>query len=379
MSFNHKSTINELIKTYGEEDLTNSIVFALEQEINISGNDNMKKRMYTFSENPSYVRSFILINKHINFHEIILEGKTQKFRYDIDMKISENHNYNEEHDFIQELIKITFDLFEEMGVKLSIQDVSLYESHGEEKRSYHIVFHNHCFFDEKDVKYFFDLALFDINETKYKKYSKYIDPAVYSKNQSFRMLYSTKLGTNRKKKVVKEFDYFGEKIKPKTNKIEKFCDSLISYTHSCKMVPILINTRKIVSSSISNETYNDIMLLFSRKKDNKCFSVRSIKNNIIELTRLQSSYCEVCERPHEHENPKIFILENNVYFNCRRSSDNHYLGDLKNLNKRILKVCPKIKKPDLPQFFMGKLGIKTGNENVGYTIQKKINLHDFWS
>jgi len=60
-------------------------------------------------------------------------------------------------------------------------------------------------------------------------------------------------------------------------------------------------------------------LLISR--GNFPFIVRDVKGSIISLKRLKPSFCKICERVHEHENPYLLVIDDNVYFYCRRNTD----------------------------------------------------------
>jgi hypothetical protein len=49
------------------------------------------------------------------------------------------------------------------------------------------------------------------------------------------------------------------------------------------------------------------------------FPVIGIEDNKINLKRLYPSYCPVCDRVHENQNPFIYINESRIYWNCRRA------------------------------------------------------------
>ena len=60
------------------------------------------------------------------------------------------------------------------------------------------------------------------------------------------------------------------------------------------------------------------------------FSIRRENGNMIELTRHAPTYCEVCQRTHEHENPFLIIagIRRLVYMDCRRSDRRFLLGSI---------------------------------------------------
>lgn len=49
------------------------------------------------------------------------------------------------------------------------------------------------------------------------------------------------------------------------------------------------------------------------------FTISSIINNMILLKRVIPFYCPYCKRIHENQHPYIFIINNNLFFHCRRS------------------------------------------------------------
>jgi hypothetical protein len=79
-----------------------------------------------------------------------------------------------------------------------------------------------------------------------------------------------------------------------------------------------------------NYTDNDIMFLKNNVKDiinkinklhnsNNIFILNYIINNMIILKRTKSCFCVDCKRIHEKQHPYIFVINNNIFFHCRRS------------------------------------------------------------
>ena len=79
------------------------------------------------------------------------------------------------------------------------------------------------------------------------------------------------------------------------------------------------NTNIVNIEVISNTSATNI---FNLLPDKDAFTIRRITGNLIELTRHRSTYCGVCQRTHDNENPYLTISGYNkaVYFNCRRSN-----------------------------------------------------------
>lgn len=362
-------TINKLVQNYDDETIKNSYIIAIETD---------EIRKYALYENEKDLYDYV--NKYgekynITFHEIMVEGRNQKFRFDIDMKIDCDYNHEKEQKFIEMLLEKTKEEFLKVGYNLENKDICLYESHGDTKRSYHIIFKKFSFFDEKDVKKFFDNIYDRMLNTEYCNYMiKYLDLGIYKRNQSLRLFNSKKIGTNRVKKAVQSFKLGKEIIKCDNDDFVNFLNSLVTNTHECFLVSMPIFISKC--TSMVEHVYDDIIKLFKEKKDFKCFTIRDVTKYQILLSRLESSYCNICRRPHEFENPYIYYVRNNVYFNCRRSTESYLLGNIgKAPFKEVKRTLTKKKEVDLPQFFMGKLGIKTGNNSVGYSITKPLTEH----
>ncbi len=62
--------------------------------------------------------------------------------------------------------------------------------------------------------------------------------------------------------------------------------------------------------------------------------------NYIILKRLKPSYCQVCLRTHEHENPYLFVKPYlngyQLYFNCRRNTESQLLCFISNKSNTIV-------------------------------------------
>ena len=94
-----------------------------------------------------------------------------------------------------------------------VRDVLILESSSEKKSSFHLVFPKLIFLSPMHCKEFVvdlienmsvqDRALFDVIDSTYKK-KVFIDTAVYSKNQNFRLMLSHKQGKKEELFVSKE-------------------------------------------------------------------------------------------------------------------------------------------------------------------------------
>ena len=361
------------------EELLNNFVIC--KEIN-----NIRK--YTYFNDLLELFSFIKNEKN-SLHEVIIENKIQKFRLDIDIDLTNiNNEYydntwciKKEKKFLKTILNtldLTLNLYQK---NLNVNDISLFESHGNYKRSYHIVLHKYCFLDHLQIKQFYNQFINFFENTTFFNWMKYIDHCIYNKNQHFRLLGSVKNGTKRLKKPVKSFKWNKKFINSSDNELQNFKNSLITYIDESELI-ILKEKEKIYDKiELDENLYNEIIKLFKNKKDFNCYEIKYYKNNCISLQRLKPSYCNICERIHENENPYLFISNNNVYFSCRRTEEKEFLGTIK-LNCEHILHCPKknerqscsktqAKNNDLPILNMGILGLKIGNNKKGYKIIKK--------
>ena len=185
------------------------------------------------------------------------------------------------------------------------------------------------------------LTLFAPHEDKTRKESlgfvlaNGLDPAVYSSFQQFRLLGSQKFGSGRVKKFIPEWVY------EKTQSIKYKHDPSFFVTKGA--AGQLLECRYFLDDSLvcSFYTYEDRKLVATKEKlklefkpceiseeeythvvqklDPSEFVIRSQEGSRIDLQRLASTYCSVCDRFHENENPYIFKASDVWLFNCRRS------------------------------------------------------------
>lgn len=269
-----------------------------------------------------------------NFFEIILDGP-QKPHFDIDIKTNEVNDI----DFISTLVKDSvikgsIEVLAENLISVDIEkDILIYSSHGENKRSFHIVINNKCHINNKEAKEFYNLVINKVKIYTNNKYIEFIDNSVYSAKQQFRMVGSMKYGSNRPKIFYYEFDYMGKKY------VHKYCDnvpnieimktlilqeSLVSQISGCMYLPTFIPLFRSNFEDISNKDnleqgLIEKCLLLMKEKLSECpFEFREIRGHLIVLKRLRANRCPICSKIHEHENPIMYIFNQKLYWDCRR-------------------------------------------------------------
>ena len=293
-----------------------------------------------------------------NFYEVILGSLPQKPHFDID--ISKEEAGDEDIKYIgnilyQAVIDSTIEILDELGVKVNIEkDILIYSSHGDEKRSYHIIVNNKCHDGNEEAREFYNAVVnkisqkFTITNPEYLKYVKFVDRAVYGTKQQFRIMGCQKYGTNRPKRFLERFVYNNVEYTHKY--IEEFrnddmkrlailYESLISFVSGCSYIQSLVKPKIYnnysTNSYLDDVTINRCMKMLKEKMKYCPFSISSVneEKNTIYLKREAPSYCPICQKrePHENRDPLIYIYKGAVYWNCLRHGkelDNLYLGDL---------------------------------------------------
>lgn len=289
------------------------------------------------------------------FYEII--NYYQKPHFDIDIKCKKimevylfEKSYNENESYI-ECKKIADYLVETvirscqltmLPNELSLEnDVLIYTSHNQEKLSYHIILDHWSHFDNIEAKAFYDKVSRLTQCLLNGKYCEFLDDRVYSENQAFRLVGSHKADNNRVKTFQPQFMYNGNLIIHKNNENEKlinlhnFSQSLVTFTSGCKLLQSFKVDRIYKMTYQCDITEADVKeittLLHSKFKYE--FIMRDVRKNKIELSKKRPYFCKLCERVHQHENPRIIVLSGCVYWQCRRTFAKMELGYLTSYDK----------------------------------------------
>lgn len=318
---------------------------------------------HLFALFPSYVSlarfTLTVPEERRCFFEIIRGEANQKPHFDIEIeqdKVGKDVDIAKmANDLIDNFIEVLIPTFEDTyQVKLDPEtDIMIFTSHGQHKKSFHVIIDNYCHPSNSEAKALYDLVIAKINPD----YVPFIDHAVYSKKQQFRLVGSQKRGSGRVKKLLERWVYQGKQIEYKLREkpnnqghllILLFEASIISYTKNCRYLksilpPIIEESKKWERNreegDIHPETAQAALRLVASKigitTDDPRFpyEIRDITENLILLKRIKPSYCFKCidqttgqPRLHEKENPFLAIVTNEetnaryVYLDCRRGS-----------------------------------------------------------
>lgn len=327
--------------------------------------DTLREKLLVHMTNSEGTRLFSVFNSYIDFgryqlkfkpenrcfYETVLGDFLQKPHFDIDINLSENPNINSDdviNNLIDSIIKVLLNV--KIEINLS-QDILIFTSHNDVKKSFHVIVDHYNHMNNLEARAFYDDVIANINPLL----TKFIDWAVYSKKQQFRIVGSQKLNSNRPKVFNESWVYHDKQInyqyveEPESDghrMILQLESSLITQISSCRTLPSFLKIKeengikKQYNNGDTEEITKDIAIraltLLAEKAgmtlNDRKFPYRflSIEGGIVSLKRVLPSKCRICNRIHENENPYLLIvgIELGIYFNCRRSDKNWFVGKL---------------------------------------------------
>jgi hypothetical protein len=297
----------------------------------IDSDKNLFFWFHNVSEFLNYYKLFDTEEKC--FFEVILKDQVQKFYVDVDIGRSNVNALTEElldeADYYdidpQNLDQLSSALMEDLidriidgfktrfNIDLDISQVLIYESHSEQKRSYHVVINNYAFIDNANCQAFYDYIMVECPEL----FCKFIDN-LYSSLQNFRMLYSQKHDSGRIKKpfsgklgrfdIPEQSGDYNDKMK----------NSFITYIENCAILPDIKVIKPINHIDLDpNISEYDIETKI-RSLIPDCMEIKSEENYSYHLKRISSGYCVICDRVHEHENALICYQDGQIIYRCWR-------------------------------------------------------------
>lgn len=361
-----------------------NLIIARDKKIKDKDNKDQLIKQYAFFD--SYI-DFYHWQKNIpesqrNFYEVIFTSY-QKPHFDIDINIEDTEGYDHMRtisDYIINNIKSNISwVMMERGLKYLEQNLLLFSSNSDNKRSYHIVLDNFLHSNPAEAEHFYNEVKNRFPDT----YKKFIDSAVYKKHQCFRIIGSQKLDSNRPKIYVGIIDNDDK------SRMDLLRRSLVSFTNDSKdnIMPnmILINGNnyddKEITDTESDRAVNKFFELYPEQR--KYLSYRDTLGCFISLKRDKPGPCIQCKRNHDNDGSYLTILNNNLFFKCRRSEDmdhlliqsNFSLDNVTNhINKAINDFQNKNTKKNQIETFSGKIDFSVGDFN--YDPYVKFDLID---
>lgn len=177
-----------------------------------------------------------------------------------------------------------------------------------------------------------------------------IDHSVYKSFQQFRLPNCAKTGTGRMKKILLSWTYQNQTInyQYRAEKIynEEYRYQLeleagcVSYVGNCQYLPPFGPTEeddedKRYQKGTYENTFHlnrdDIkiilnqLLIYEMTYNNLKrlpYALSKVDGGLIELKRIAPSFCQICKRVHDKQNPFLYLVgkKRNLYWHCRRAS-----------------------------------------------------------
>ena len=304
----------------GEENLIDSETI---EENNLMVCQQFRYRRYTLFKNFNQFTKhfFSQLDEEKCFYEMMREEDGRKPYFDIDID-------DLSFDFNSMIEQIKNTIIDMIGKKIKIL---VFDSSTENKLSFHIVVDDVYLQSYKELLTFYD----KVEEKLSEENKKYMDRCVYKSVQQFRITGSHKFMKDNVKKLREDLSYrfsVPKRIKTELGKFNYLlASSLITNISSCRVLcgfQSVIEEKDLNFSGSANEgDIEDVMKMFYQKYSYGDFSFQECKekngNLLIVLRRLNATYCEICKRVHESENPYITVTGDfrNVTFYCRRRDE----------------------------------------------------------
>jgi len=308
------------------------------------------KRYYALFENYlHFAKLYFMVMPHQRtFYEVILGESIQKPHFDLDIIFSEDLD---EEAFAENILsKLLSGIVETLPEIIPCKDLCIYTSHGYSdgkiKKSYHVVVNHYYHSNNQEAKAFYHAVVAKLPE----EVKQHIDHSVYSSTQQFRMLGCKKIGTERTKKLTREFllngekviREFGESLEGEDSKMQFMImleESLVTARVStCKPLPKFTspeteNTNKTyesldISKEMTKEALDLLATYLKTSVDSSYFPFvfDKVDGSFVLMKRRKPSPCKLCRRVHHNENPYLIIAANyTVFYHCRRAPPNKKL------------------------------------------------------
>lgn len=307
------------------------------------------------------------------FFEVVLGHRAQKPHFDIDVDLKKHPDADGEA-LLRNVVQCLIESLSSIGVKLDLsRDILLYTSCNPSKISYHIIVNNWFHTNNEQSKY---LSI-DVRSRMDPSLQKYLDNAVYGSKQQFRILWSSKLGSSRRKEPILSFPLSDTEVVTYPSSsfeypTDELMASLIGCIDGCNPIPKMVNIKgtlevdergqliEVGDNSRKKGNYEERKITRSDANQmleyllnamgvngpstRRClFKVREINSGIVSLTKERPYHCLICNRTHHNENPYLTISGNGtIYYHCRRAEDSCPVGNLRDSQKSIMATLPSI-------------------------------------
>lgn len=289
--------------------------------------DLSSKPLHKFSIfTPLYTFANEMLKTNISerrFFEIIYGNRPQKPYFDIDIS-DPNISESDGLDLIEEMKKSIL-----VDERISPADILVFSSHGTNKLSYHIIVDNWCLPDYNSNKTYCNRIISRVSDDYHMK--RFLDGTMYKSIQQLRIFGNTKVSKEGQSPRFKILDGFNLDTRDKDYRF-KFINilmrSLITNTSSCRILEYTILEQKIWNGSNEDLSLEEIKIIENLPFIlDGTFEVLDVKGRLIPLKRKAPSFCPLCQRIHENENPYLTVSDDSskIYIHCRRTQNDRLL------------------------------------------------------
>lgn len=325
-----------------------------------------------------------------HFFEVILGERRQKPHFDIDIQGGMEKQRKDGTGVIivpngEELVnlanKIISELLDVLCQLVARDDIVIYTSHGENKRSFHVIINSWFCVNNlhaKELYYYVTERMSNIT-------SCFLDNMVYSALQQFRMLGSCKPGHVKRLKIKINKPVPLTYLDLKESLISHIPPSAVEMPHFIEEEPLHISPVESPSDAIVDSALY-LMSTHSQLQPGHARFDKVIKNYII-LRKMRDIYCSKCNVVHYSNNPYLIInpLPNdrwNVYYCCRESSP-WLLGELRLEAEKEVKPPTKTinlkKHSQKLNLYVNEQELLYNTDGLSYDEKEALYNDDEWS
>ncbi len=316
--------------------LLNSSMGVKDSDLVVASWDTHKKYRL-FNEGTMPVKNFFakyyygLEESKRTLFEVILNNN-QKPYFDID--IPSNMGLDDEYELIKQLKEAIIKTYD----RIKITNIMVFNSHGTNKRSYHVI-----------VDKFFMINCTDNNDFA-QEVLTYIDPKliafgaidfnVYKRVQQMRMYGSHKYVEEGKeyriKKLDPKFNTWKDEMKggvpDKVREFNILRGSLITHDTGCQLILRKVDEKPKYDGPTKNYNTEEIERVKKvvEEKYPGIFKYSGEKGNSLFFERLKPSMCPIHKRVHDHQNVlfKIKERDNKIYYRCFNVTDSDSVKEI---------------------------------------------------
>lgn len=323
-----RQTSSGLLSHFSEETAAKKLPLALRTNVTINGSTR-EQLIYTI---VSSIEEFQDLEQRFapekrSFFEIVLGNYPHRPYFDIECESATQKQAQETLNTILDAIANTLS---DLGVDVDpTKDFLVTSSHGEFKKSFHIVLPYLAHRNNEEAKAFCTQVCSRLSPST----RSWVDRSMYKTKQQFRILGSQKPDSGRVKKLVTE-TYHGKSLNQSFYR-DALRFSLVQFDlDDCRFLPQMVLPKKQIRAT-EDLTEAEISLAlqvcakygkFSSAEDKDFpYEFRDSVGRVINLRRKRATKCPMCLRVHEHENPFLLVSKNDpsalkldVYFSCRR-------------------------------------------------------------